>query len=194
MARYTGTYDSTRQVVVIVGAPAGGSDLTYEWNGQDWQAVDGGTPYTDGTIAYLATRDSTLSFGGTANNTKSNETWERTVNGWSQLFPTFSASARDVEAMTFDAIHGQVVMFGGTPVNSETWVFSYVSTSSPTESCTGATVDSDGDGLAGCADPDCWGRCTPFCPPRTTCDNTLPSCGDGVCGPVEDKLLCPTDC
>lgn len=56
--------------------------------------------------------------------------------------------------------------------------------------------DGDGDRLAGCADPDCWARCTPLCPPSqpaTGC--TTMRCGDGACDPArEDYLLCPTDC
>ena len=56
-------------------------------------------------------------------------------------------------------------------------------------------VDSDFDGLVGCKDPDCSGRCSPFCPPGTTCDDTLPHCGDGVCNPtLESCELCPQDC
>jgi hypothetical protein len=61
--------------------------------------------------------------------------------------------------------------------------------------------DGDGDGLIGCDDPDCWGRCTPLCPPDSTpdwpddCDTALPHCGDGVCNPnLETQRLCPGDC
>jgi cysteine-rich repeat protein len=35
------------------------------------------------------------------------------------------------------------------------------------ELCDG--TDGDGDGLVGCADPDCWWTCTPTCPPGTSC-------------------------
>jgi len=59
------------------------------------------------------------------------------------------------------------------------WVISYESSqlaalvheySSPTplETCTDATADLDGDGLAGCADPDCYWACG-GCPPFATC-------------------------
>ncbi len=33
-----------------------------------------------------------------------------------------------------------------------------------------ANVDLDGDGLSGCADPDCWIACAPMCPPGAACD------------------------
>ena len=55
-------------------------------------------------------------------------------------------------------------------------------------------LDDDGDGLAGCDDPDCWSRCTPTCLPGAICDDALPHCGDGACGAREDYALCPTDC
>jgi len=40
--------------------------------------------------------------------------------------------------------------------------------STPDETCV-AGVDADGDGLAGCDDPDCWWACHPACPYRATC-------------------------
>ena len=52
----------------------------------------------------------------------------------------------------------------------------------------------DGDELAGCDDPDCWGRCAPRCPPGTSCAPTAPQCGDGTCSSIEDYLVCPEDC
>jgi hypothetical protein len=56
-------------------------------------------------------------------------------------------------------------------------------------------LDGDGDGLAGCDDPDCWASCAPLCPP-----------GDGVrrsrrrtaatstCSALETCAACATDC
>jgi cysteine-rich repeat protein len=38
----------------------------------------------------------------------------------------------------------------------------------PFEDCAGS-ADVDGDGLAGCDDPDCWTQCHAACPPLTTC-------------------------
>jgi hypothetical protein len=54
-------------------------------------------------------------------------------------------------------------------------------------------TDSDGDGRTGCADPDCWGRCSPLCPPGETCTPGAPHGGDGVRGAVEDSSICPDD-
>jgi len=38
----------------------------------------------------------------------------------------------------------------------------------PDETCAPGE-DADGDGLAGCADPDCWETCWPACPVATSC-------------------------
>jgi hypothetical protein len=55
--------------------------------------------------------------------------------------------------------------------------------------------DHDGDGLAGCADPDCWYRCAPLCSPGLACPASAPSCGDGRCDQTfETCALCPGDC
>jgi hypothetical protein len=62
------------------------------------------------------------------------------------------------------------------------------------ETCA-TSLDADGDGLAGCADPDCWFVCTPLCPPGSlTCDPAWPSCGDTVCAGGENCRNCPGDC
>ena len=67
---------------------------------------------------------------------------------------------------------------------------------SPREDCR-AAIDSDGDGLAGCADPDCWYLCAPACAPGLPqgCPADAPRCGDGTCDAhFEDCRLCPADC
>jgi len=56
---------------------------------------------------------------------------------------------------------GQVDSFFGT------FVIGYFGTGGE-ETCDGVH-DGDGDGLVGCADPDCWWSCTPACPPGVSC-------------------------
>lgn len=62
------------------------------------------------------------------------------------------------------------------------------------ESCSSG-FDVDGDGLIGCADPDCWRTCSPTCSPGQRCPTNAPRCGDGVCNAyAEDCRSCPGDC
>jgi len=69
-----------------------------------------------------------------------------------------------------------------------------IADSSDGDDCSQA-LDGDGDGLIGCADPDCWGYCTPECPPGAVCSPTAARCGDGACNPsLENGQLCPADC
>jgi hypothetical protein len=100
-------------------------------------------------------------------------------------------------AAAYDAVMAEIVLFGGTGSvlgndNARIWRHRFSSAAHPADSC--LDTDTDGDGLVGCADPDCWGRCQPFCPPRTTCDTSTPHCGDGTCSALEDYRLCPADC
>jgi hypothetical protein len=54
--------------------------------------------------------------------------------------------------------------------------------------------DTDGDGLIGCADPDCWPTCTPACPPGLSCAQADHVCGNGTCDAAESCASCPADC
>jgi hypothetical protein len=98
--------------------------------------------------------------------------------------------------MAYDAARGRVILFGGWDGSllGDTWLTQYRSRTSPDESCRFGR-DTDGDGLIGCDDPDCWAYCTPSCPPGAPCDPTAPHCGDGVCNQhLETYRLCPQDC
>jgi len=89
-----------------------------------------------------------------------------------------------------------LVMFGGggpTAPLADVWRLRW-SAEGPTELCT-IDADTDGDGLAGCKDPDCWPVCTPLCPPGVPCPATAPRCGDTVCNAeLETCRMCPGDC
>jgi hypothetical protein len=96
----------------------------------------------------------------------------------------------------YDPIHHELVRYGGDALSGsadDTWVLRWESLVA-SERCVLADADDDGDGLVGCADPDCWARCASQCPPGTSCPPTASHCGDGVCDPIEDKFICPMDC
>ena len=113
----------------------------------------------------------------------STDFWEWNGTTWSELFALNSSPAGGV--LAYDARHSTMLLDG----------FAYLSweSATPHEVCDSG-FDVDGDGLIGCADPDCWGSCTPLCPPDASCDPAAPHCGDGTCGPIESCRLCPQDC
>ncbi len=172
------------------GAPA---EETYEWDGTVWSTVPPMTP-SPGTrlgsiLVYAPNRQAIILFGGGFGDAalNYNDTW-RWDGTWKQLEPLVSPPGGLYSAAA--DITGGVLLLGA---NGKTWRLDSTTPFSTYESCT-IVEDRDGDGLAGCDDPDCWARCTPLCPPMASCTAPDPRCGDGACSRVEDYLICPADC
>jgi cysteine-rich repeat protein len=93
-------------------------------------------------------------------------TWERVGDLWRQTPPgPFSSMAGPgAAAVAVDLPRQQVLVFG---LSGRVDTLRY-SSGTPLETCA-AGEDGDGDGLAGCADGDCWWSCRPTCPPYATC-------------------------
>ncbi len=196
--------DRARGRVVLFGA---GTD-TWEWNGTTWADV---TPTVSPPsrqnpgLAWDARRKGTIVFGGWSGGDLG-DTWEwrevcagaTCVFRWTKLDVSISPPGREPSGMAYATATSEVVMYGGTlPENSsasrdDTWVLRYQA-GGIRETCRYG-FDADGDSLVGCADPDCWGVCTPLCPPGQTCDPAAPRCGDNACSQLEDCRLCPSDC
>jgi cysteine-rich repeat protein len=91
-------------------------------------------------------------------------TWERLGAVWVEHA---AVPLHVLGTPTFAASTTELVMLAHA---SHSWLLfhrRYVS-ATPVETCAAAD-DADGDGLAGCADPDCWWQCTPACLPYTSC-------------------------
>jgi hypothetical protein len=150
---------------------------------------------TTATLVFNPDRGRIMLFGGRGDEF---DTWEWDGIAWHARTPTDVPSIRTGTASAYNPTSRRVVMFGGSDADGlaqlgDTWTYAFESGSVPADACA-AGIDLDGDGLAGCDDPDCWSRCTPACPPNTSCAATLPSCGDGTCDFVEDARICPIDC
>ncbi len=195
-------YDAARKVSVLFGGASGTTDLgdTWEWNGTTWtqvMATKSPAPRSDYVMTYDARRKRVVLFGGRSAFTTFNDTWEwdGSAGTWVEVGTILAPPPRSAGAIVADPTGSLLVVGGVTPTGgsaTELFRLRYERGLEPAEQCTLATVDLDKDGLAGCADPDCWSRCSPFCVPGTTC--AANRCGDAVCDPPEDYLLCPADC
>lgn len=165
---------------------------TWEWDGTSWteRTQPSGPPGRRGnTMTFHADRGRIVMVGGAG--TGSENVWEWTGTRWFEQQPQPALAQRYRASLAYHAAARSLVFVGGD--TAETRLVTYRPHQVP-EACTSAKLDYDNDGLAGCADPECWARCAPLCTPGLSCDSALPRCGDGMCGPVEDCKLCPGDC
>jgi hypothetical protein len=105
------------------------------YNGGNWSTLTPGTPLTvhsRSAAAYDFGRDVVVLFGGVdGNGDFLDETWEYAAGDWSLVIPASAApSPRSEHAMVWDAVRGEVVLFGGrTNANNhdvaddETWTW-----------------------------------------------------------------------
>ena len=179
-------YDVKRARMVFFG----GGD-TWEWDGERWTEYHPplSPPSAGYAMAYDAARARVILFGSAGS-----DTWEWDGAHWTAVSPPTSPPVGAKAA--YDAARGNVVLIGGFAGSylDDTWLTRYRVRTLPDESCRFG-VDTDGDSLIGCNDPDCWAYCTPSCPPGAACDLTAPHCGDGVCNEhLETYRFCPQDC
>ena len=205
-------YDAIRKRVVLFGGADDTGILgdTWEWDGSNWsQPTTQSAPLgrAQHAMTFDAVRGVVLLFGGGTNATVLSDLWEWDGQSWTLIDNETSSfpELRRHHTMAYDAVRGRSIVYGGlfifqgsVTVNSETWRFSH---RNPGPEACPHGFDPDRDGLSGCADPDCWARCTPSCPPNSTpdwpndCDTGLPHCGDGICNSdLENCRLCPSDC
>lgn len=195
---------------------------TWRFDGTAWTAiVTAHAPERrmSHAMAYDPIRDRVLLFGGFFTGAL-NDVWEFNGADWVRLMPDGAVPALSITRMAYDALHSRILVFGGSDSAGRSteaaWQLRFARPDGPVDACASTHDDIDGDGLVGCgnagggADPDCWARCTPHCPPWTTrqvgttrlewpavCDQVGGGglrCGDGQCGVLEDYAICPGDC
>lgn len=193
------TWDARRQRVVLFGGSAGNTSLsdTWLWDGGAWSELTTATvprPRASHALAYDLVRGVVVMHGGTGSAFMLGDLWELDGTDWKSrvLADTRIVTA---EAMMYSTTLRGIITFGGTSNGTRQGDVRLLQLGADdsVEGCIEGD-DTDGDGLSGCADLDCWGACSPLCPPATTCASTDPHCGDGTCAPVEDYLVCPDDC
>lgn len=197
-------YDPLRERIVMFGGRTAQNQPTgetWEWDGASWMqrgSAQAPAARQEASMTYdPLIRRVVLSGGrdGTAGEIFG-DLWEWDGTTWTPVNAQQQPARRLGASMFFDPWLRGVVMFGGRLAvadSKETLLLEYHGIH-PTEACGLDTEDRDGDTLAGCRDPDCWGRCAPLCPPGHSCA-AEPTCGDGTCTSfLEDYLICPADC
>ncbi|MEZ4364865.1 MAG: hypothetical protein R2939_01095 [Kofleriaceae bacterium] len=193
-------YDAANGQLVLFSATLEiGGDETFVLEGSTWvQRTTTQDPEgVDGTFAYDPLRQRLLYYDG--------QTWSWDGADWTKLVLSGDPPRRDLGGLVYQATHGRVLLLGGrTTIGAVTYfdtVHALRSTDDQLEDDCPLALDGDGDGLAGCDDPDCWAFCSPLCaPPIATagqCDRGAPGtpyCGDGVCSVLETAAMCPADC
>jgi cysteine-rich repeat protein len=208
---YAMAYDPRSQRVLLFGGDTGFSDDTFavadlwEWDGSTWHDITptgtGPAARVGASLVYDPLRKRMVLLGGRTSSLSLTfgffgDAWEWDGTSWTEVHDD-PRLARSGQQAFFDPVRGGVVVFGGatgtTGTSDQTWILRRESLS-PREDCR-LVEDRDRDTLAGCDDPDCWGRCSPTCPPDTSCAASSPRCGDAACDPIqEDRLICPDDC
>jgi cysteine-rich repeat protein len=186
-------YDVARGVTVLVGADTTTRDV-WEWDGASWvrrTPTAGPDPGSGHALAYDPLRGRIVLFGGVYGGVPTDGTWEWDGAEWTAVITARRPGPRTLAALGFDASRAVMVLVGGTPAHGDTWRLR--SEPVAAESC-GTGYDADGDGVIGCDDPDCAGRCDPLCATIGECTGDRPHCGDGTCSALESCRLCPGDC
>lgn len=193
-------YDPIRKTTVLFGGHDHSTiyDDLWIWDGTTWATPSTGTtrpsPRWAAYLGWNPARGRITLFGG-VNAAAFNDTWEWDGTSWSEVLG-FNTPPRRAGGVMASAPDGSgVVLFGGLdPGGSldQLWQLRWDATG-PYEVCTGYS-DLDGDGLRGCADPDCWSECSPECSPGVSCAASASRCGDGTCDPRETCRTCAADC
>jgi cysteine-rich repeat protein len=196
-------HDVVRDTMVVRGGIFSGGAATDLWElaSGAWTKPADNTPLLTrawDTIVYVPRLRSAIDFGGYFGSGRF-DAWRWNGTMWTLIAAPSPPPGR-MAHVAFPSVDGggMVVAFGIsdpdnlTPID-DTWELRAVN-DSPRELCL-ISVDNDGDGLSGCADPDCWANCTPLCPPGAACDASAPHCGDNTCNDaLETCRSCAQDC
>jgi hypothetical protein len=180
-------YDPVRKVSLLSGGYYATTYNPFEYDGTSWKPVPGPGVYAKGTSMVFDARRGAIEWLVDPEGSGI-EIWEWNGTVWGQRLPQPSLPALYKPAVVYDTVRGEIVMFGGRDLSfnaSNATIAIGYEPNAATEACTSQLIDYDRDMLAGCADPDCAPRCAPL---------GVPTCPNNTCDPLEDCLLCPTDC
>ena len=123
-------YDAGHGLAVLFGGSRTGTPLADTWvfDGTSWTnpATTGSPPARSGAaMVYDSILGKVVMFGGQGSLAALNDTWEynAATATWTQVTTSAAPSARAGAALTYDPVHGYVVLFGGGVGLADTWTF-----------------------------------------------------------------------
>jgi hypothetical protein len=127
-------YDAGHRRIILFGGTTAGSAFdneTWAYDGMSWTLVASGPSAPPGRsgamLAYDATRDRIVLFGGLGGAGDLADTWELSAGTWSEVTPASSPTGRSHGALAYDAAHARIVLFGGVRSPSapigDTWSY-----------------------------------------------------------------------
>jgi cysteine-rich repeat protein len=146
-------FDAREDQIIAVG---GAGENAYSFDGAAWLPV-----LVPGDLAYHVLADARR---GSLDFTSPTALWERTGQAWNEL--DSAPVAISIDSASYSDPDGRLIVMGS--LGARMLLTRQLASSLPTETCQ-PDVDADLDGLAGCADPDCWWSCNAACPPYATC-------------------------
>ena len=114
--------------IVLFGGAIGGGDAndTWIWDGTNWAPgpIAGPGARDSGAIAFDSVRNNVVLFGGynvsTTNELGDTWLWNGSAMTWTKQTPANSPTARTAQAMVFDTLRGQAVIYGGYTQQTQT--------------------------------------------------------------------------
>ncbi len=189
-------FDFGRNKLVMFGGHAAQfREDTLEWDGTAWADVSPGvipSPRESTAMTYDFVRQRIVLVGGSDSSTTAlSDVWEWDGTTWEGVAVTGALEPRAAHSIAFAPDGNGLLLYGGSGAGTARDHLRLHRGLSAIERC--GRNDSDGDGLAACADPDCWVTCAPRCPPGQSCASP-PLCGNGACANGETCASCPADC
>jgi hypothetical protein len=124
-------FDAAHGVGVLFGG-VDNSDTnlndTWTWNGSTWTLASTSGPPVRYGAAMAWDGHQIVLFGGSAGGSDLGDTWTWNGTAWTQQTAASVPAAREYSAMAYDAVRGNVVLFGGTNAfssteYSDTWIW-----------------------------------------------------------------------
>ncbi|HSD90385.1 MAG TPA: DUF4215 domain-containing protein [Kofleriaceae bacterium] len=158
-------YDNAHQVLTMISGPG----AMYELIDGTWQAsLSPGNSYSVAPFLHARSLVLVPTQSLVTVTPSSDRVWERVREAWEPVGDRPFKMKSTGKSLITEMPRGRIIIHAFTPTFDGLLLERQYTSTLPDETCA-AAEDADGDGLAGCDDPDCWMQCHPACPPGVPC-------------------------